>query len=75
MLDEPHTGRRAALESLELGGDQWQVPDTFHGNGKAVLQAAQAQHLKGVIAKRRNSTYEPGRESDSWRTVEPKRRG
>jgi bifunctional non-homologous end joining protein LigD len=31
-----------------------------------VLDAAKAQHLEGVIAKRRDSRYEPGRRTDCW---------
>lgn len=66
LLDASYDDRRAALEALGLDGDHWSVPPAFHGDGQAVLDATKAQGMEGVVAKRRNSRYEPGRRSDCW---------
>ena len=66
LLDRPYDERRAALEALPLSGPSWQVPPAFPGDGEAVLQATLAQGMEGVVAKRRDSRYEPGRRSDCW---------
>jgi bifunctional non-homologous end joining protein LigD len=70
LLDEPYDLRRAALEDLGLGGAaHWQVPPAFLADGQEVLDATRAQGLEGVVAKRRDSRYLPGRRSDCWRKV------
>ena len=73
LLEAAYSERRAALESLELQGDHWQVPDSFPGNGSAVLQAARAQGLKGILAKRQDSPYRPGRRTRDWLLVKKAR--
>jgi bifunctional non-homologous end joining protein LigD len=69
LLDKGYDDRRAALEGLALQGERWQVPDAFHGHGQELLDATRAQGLEGVVAKRRDSTYLPGRRSDCWRKL------
>jgi len=66
--------RRAALDELELQGEHWQVPPAFHADGQAVVDATRAQGLEGVVAKRRDSTYFPGRRSDCWIKIKHVRR-
>jgi bifunctional non-homologous end joining protein LigD len=66
LLRTPYVDRRAALEELGLEGPRWATPPAFHGDGAAALAASKAQDLEGVVAKRRDSVYEPGRRSRSW---------
>jgi len=66
LLDRPWRGRRELLESLELQGPAWSTPPTFLGDGAEVLAASKQQGLEGVVAKRVDAPYEPGRRSDSW---------
>jgi bifunctional non-homologous end joining protein LigD len=66
LTPDPYESRRALLDDLVPPGSSWQVPPWFAGGGAAVLAAAQAQGLEGVVAKRRDSRYEPGRRSGSW---------
>jgi bifunctional non-homologous end joining protein LigD len=54
--------------------DRWQVPPAFPADGEAVLAATLAQGMEGVVAKRRDSRYEPGRRSDCWVKVKHVRR-
>ena len=69
--DLPYTERRALLERLELAGPWWQTPPTTIGGGEAVLATATQLGLEGVVAKRLDSPYLPGRRADSWRKVKP----
>ena len=69
LLERSWDERRAALEGLGLQDRHWSVPPVFLGGGAAVLEATKAQGLEGVVAKRRTSTYTPGRRSDDWRKI------
>jgi len=67
LMELPYTERRARLAELELGdGGRWRVPDYVIGHGAQLLAATAEQGLEGVIAKRLDSTYEPGRRTPSW---------
>jgi bifunctional non-homologous end joining protein LigD len=58
--------RRALLEGLELKGPAWQTPAYHAGEGRELLAAAAQQRLEGVVAKRLDSPYRPGRRTDEW---------
>jgi bifunctional non-homologous end joining protein LigD len=66
LLDTPYHERRARLEELNLGGPAWRVPAAHAGDGKALLEATRKQGLEGIVAKRPDSCYEPGRRSGAW---------
>jgi bifunctional non-homologous end joining protein LigD len=66
LIEEPYGERRRTLESLQLSGPSWQTPPHFDGDGAAILAASKQQGLEGVLAKRRDSRYYPGKRSDSW---------
>jgi bifunctional non-homologous end joining protein LigD len=66
LLDTPYRERRARLEALKLGGSAWRVPAARTGDGKPLLEATGEQGLEGIVAKRLDSHYEPGRRSGAW---------
>jgi bifunctional non-homologous end joining protein LigD len=66
LMGLPYHERRERLASLNLAGERWQTPEHIVGNGAAVLQASAEQGLEGVVAKRLDSIYEPGRRSSGW---------
>jgi bifunctional non-homologous end joining protein LigD len=61
--------RRELLDGLSVAGDHWQTPPYFPGGGEFALEAAAAQALPGITAKRLDSPYLPGRRSRLWRTI------
>ena len=65
-LELPYRERRRLLSELDLNGASWRTPAHREGDGKALLQASAEQELEGVIAKRLDSPYEPGRRSGAW---------
>jgi bifunctional non-homologous end joining protein LigD len=66
LLAEPYTARRGALEALRLNGPHWQTAPSFPGEGEAVREVARQRGLPGIVAKRLDSPYEPGKRSASW---------
>jgi bifunctional non-homologous end joining protein LigD len=58
--------RRQLLEALALDGPNWATPAANDGPGSAVLAAAEAGGLEGVVAKRRDAPYRPGRRDGAW---------
>jgi bifunctional non-homologous end joining protein LigD len=68
LLRKTYLQRRAALEKLvrPSAGSRIQVPPVFEGDLSAAIQTSGQLQLEGVVAKRRNSTYQPGQRSRSW---------
>ncbi len=66
LMDQPYRERRERLEALELSGQAWRVPAAHPGEGKLLLEATAEQGLEGVVAKRLDARYEPGRRTGSW---------
>ena len=62
----PYTDRRKLLAELDLNGPSWRTPAHREGDGRALLEASEAQGLEGIIAKKLDSPYEPGRRSSCW---------
>ncbi len=64
--DLPYAERRALLDSLGLKGESWQAPRSHAGPGADLYEAARRQGLEGIVAKRLDSPYRPGRRSGEW---------
>jgi DNA ligase D-like protein (predicted ligase) len=62
----PYVERRRLLEDLEVAGPAWQTVASFPGTGTALLAATREQGLEGVVAKRLQSPYLPGRRTRNW---------
>jgi bifunctional non-homologous end joining protein LigD len=58
--------RRRRLAELKLAGASWQTPPYEKGGGPAMLEASDKAGLEGVMAKKLDSHYEPGRRSGVW---------
>jgi len=70
LLDLPYAQRRELLEALDLNGASWQVPPSFTGYSAADVLGVSREHgLEGIVAKRLDSPYQPGRRSPDWRKV------
>jgi bifunctional non-homologous end joining protein LigD len=69
LIDEPYTARREALEGLGLEGESWQTPGYSVGRATELLAASAAQQLEGIVLKRLDSRYAPGKRNGSWLKV------
>jgi bifunctional non-homologous end joining protein LigD len=58
--------RRELLEQLELEGPHWRTPTYHRGEGSALLEATAEVGVEGVVAKRLDCPYEPGKRSSGW---------
>ena len=69
LMPLPYRERRAVLEGLKLAGAHWQTPPGQVGDGADMLAASRDAGLEGVVAKRLDSGYEPGRRTGAWLKV------
>jgi bifunctional non-homologous end joining protein LigD len=65
LLRAKYQDRRKLLETLSSAGNLI-VPELLPGDGAEALEYSRKHGWEGVIAKRRDSTYQPGRRSASW---------
>lgn len=61
-----YDARRAALDAVLDEGGRIHLPPAFRGDARAAIDASLTLGLEGVVAKRRSSTYQPGRRAPAW---------
>lgn len=69
LTGQPYGRRRELLDALELEGEAWQTPANSTGHLKELRAASRERGLPGLVLKRLDSPYEPGRRSDAWREL------
>jgi bifunctional non-homologous end joining protein LigD len=66
LTAEPYTRRRELLEGLGLDGESWQTPAYSTGHVGELLAASAERGLEGLVLKRLDSAYAPGKRPGSW---------
>ncbi len=68
LVDSDYSDRRDLLEQLisDDADGRVLVPPAFEGSLRSAMDSSLELNLEGVVAKRRNSHYLPGRRADSW---------
>ena len=66
VRDLAYVQRRELLEGLGLDGPRWRTPRYRHGGGADLLEAARRQGLEGIVSKRCDSPYRPGKRTGEW---------
>lgn len=66
LLSHSYQERRKKLASLQLAGPFWMTPAYQTGNAAAFLAASRTLQLEGILLKRVDSIYLPGKRSDAW---------
>jgi bifunctional non-homologous end joining protein LigD len=69
LTGEPYRRRRELLAGLELDGESWQAPGHSVGHAKELLAASKEQGLEGLMLKRLDSVYAPGKRTGAWLKV------
>jgi bifunctional non-homologous end joining protein LigD len=69
IVDEPLTERRKRLERLLDRRNRTVLLSEAFDDGEALFAAAQEQGLEGIVAKRPESRYQPGKRSREWLKV------
>jgi DNA ligase D-like protein (predicted ligase) len=63
----PLSERRELMKSvLKLRSPRIRISEQFEASGNDMLAAVRQQQLEGVIGKRKDSLYEPGKRTGSW---------
>lgn len=74
LVERTYDERRALLERVLVGADHLQLSDRFPGSsGLTLFEAVASRGMEGLIAKRLDSTYLPGRRSKDWLKVKARR--
>lgn len=66
LTGEPLTKRRSRLTRVLKPNATLRLSQELPGTATDVMKAVQAAGLEGVVAKRRNSAYQPGERSGDW---------
>ena len=71
VMGEPLIKRRELIEEHVLPSlaDPIRYSPVLEGSVKTLVQSIKAQRLEGLVAKRRNSRYEPGLRSSAWQKM------
>jgi len=62
----PLIERRELLKSLKLRDARIRIVDYVEAGATELLAAVREQQLEGIVGKRRDSLYEPGKRSGAW---------
>ncbi|MGH2791553.1 MAG: non-homologous end-joining DNA ligase, partial [Actinomycetota bacterium] len=66
LAREPVERRREMLEELVVPNNRVQVSQAVVGEGLALSEAARAQNLEGIVAKKLGSPYRVGKRTREW---------
>lgn len=65
----PLIKRKEILESIEMPSRSFGMVPHIDGGGEALFEQIENRGMEGVVGKRKNSKYETGRRSDSWKKI------
>lgn len=65
----PLIERKAILADITFPGANISAIPYIEGAGEALFAQIEARGMEGIVGKRKDSAYETGRRSDSWRKV------
>ena len=74
LLDRPLSERRRALEAVLPPHPVIRLSEAMPARGRAFYQAAQRLGVEGIVGKRHDSAYHPGRRTPSWVKIKVKQR-
>ncbi|MEX1078940.1 MAG: ATP-dependent DNA ligase [Homoserinimonas sp.] len=66
LVARNYADRRAALEDVVSETKSIRIPPAFDGDSSAAIASSLKLGLEGVMAKKRDGRYRPGRRSSSW---------
>jgi bifunctional non-homologous end joining protein LigD len=66
LIELPQRARREQLDDLAAGGARWQTAPVLQGDPDDLVAASRAVGLEGLMAKRLDAPYLPGKRSPAW---------
>src|SRR5438477_5742376 len=73
LFKVPLEDRKRLLRDIVRDSDLVKYSDHVVGEGKAFFAAAKQQQLEGIVAKLRDSLYQPGARSSAWMKIKANR--
>lgn len=70
LLTDPLHRRRELLKQTVTSSESIYVPGALEAEGIAFFEAAQEKGLHGIVAKRLDSAYVPGRQHPAWLLIQ-----
>lgn len=72
LMNDPQDRRRWwMIDSVRVGETNYRISEVVE-DGKALFEAAKQLGVEGIMAKRREAVYTPGRRNDAWIKVKVK---
>jgi DNA ligase D-like protein (predicted ligase)/DNA ligase D-like protein (predicted polymerase)/DNA ligase D-like protein (predicted 3'-phosphoesterase) len=68
IVNEPLARRREWVADAVRKGSPYRVSETFD-DGASLLEAVRNMGLEGIMAKKRDSVYLPGKRSETWQKI------
>jgi bifunctional non-homologous end joining protein LigD len=68
LRGKPLVERRAKLPDV-VGDSGLRISEDWSGDPRPLIEAARNLRLEGVVAKRKDSIYEPGERSSAWQKI------
>jgi len=65
VIEEPFVRRREWLSDVVKKDGPYRLSEVFE-DGRSLLKAVREMGLEGIMAKKRDSAYRPGKRADSW---------
>lgn len=69
LLRLPLTERRQLLEEVVTPGENVVLSEAIRGQGVAYFEAARERDLEGIMAKKADSPYRPGKRVSFWKKI------
>lgn len=69
LMHKPLIERKKLLQRPVKESERLAVSRYVEGQGKAFYELAKAQELEGIVGKRKDSIYIPGKRTDAWRKI------
>jgi bifunctional non-homologous end joining protein LigD len=66
LLGKRYEDRRRLLDAAGLESDRCSVPPPLPGTAQEALQDSRSRRIEGIVAKRKDSVYRPGKRSGHW---------
>lgn len=66
LIDEPLWKRKELLQENIKEGKSLAIPRHIEGRGRELFAAAERMDLEGIVAKRKDSLYYPGKRTSVW---------
>lgn len=66
LINKKYERRRETLENLKIDHPFCRIPPNYKGKGNVIMSVAKKHGLEGIVCKKFDSIYIPGKRSEDW---------